>query len=161
MALEFLMLFPFVIAMLYGAAVYGLTFFAQYRMQAAVDTAVSTALYVDRSDSQASALGAAVTQRGNTALAGLVAQLPERLRDNLNADSACALETIAGGVEVLNCSLEYPNYQANPISETIQTKAHYPPSKKTKLMSCNSRKIWTEMMTMGRRRTTTRSGRIC
>ena len=37
-ALEFLMLFPFVVAMLYGAAVYGLTFFAQYRMQ---DAAVS------------------------------------------------------------------------------------------------------------------------
>ena len=114
-ALEFLMLFPFVMAMLYGAAVYGLTFFAQYRMQAAVDTAVSTALYVDRSDTQANAIEAAVTQRGNVALAGLVAQLPERLRDNLNADSACALETIAGGVQVLNCSLVYPNYQANPI----------------------------------------------
>ena len=45
-ALEFLMLFPFVVAMLYGAAVYGLTFFAQYRMQDAVDNAVSTALYI-------------------------------------------------------------------------------------------------------------------
>lgn len=114
-ALEFLMLFPFVIAMLYGAAVYGLTFFAQYRMQAAVDTAVSTALYVDRSDNQASGLGTAVTQRANTALAGLVAQLPENLRDNLDTTSACGLETIAGGVEVLHCSLVYPNYQANPI----------------------------------------------
>lgn len=91
------MLFPFVIAMLYGAAVYGLTFFAQYRMQAAVDTAVSTALYVDRSDNEASNIGTAVTQRANTALAGLVAQLPETLRDNLNTASACGLETIAGG----------------------------------------------------------------
>ncbi|WP_414433373.1 hypothetical protein ACMG4L_13325 [Alcanivorax sp. IL1] len=91
------MLFPFVIAMLYGAAVYGLTFFAQYRMQAAVDTAVSTALYVDRSENQASNIGTAVSQRANTALAGLVAQLPESLRDNLNTASACGLETIAGG----------------------------------------------------------------
>ena len=114
-ALEFLMLFPFVIAMLYGAAVYGLTFFAQYRMQAAVDTAVSTALYVDRSDNEASNIGTAVTQRANTALAGLVAQLPETLRDNLNTASACGLETIAGGVVVLRCSLVYPNYQTNPI----------------------------------------------
>ncbi|MEE3388569.1 MAG: TadE/TadG family type IV pilus assembly protein [Pseudomonadota bacterium] len=114
-ALEFLMLFPFVIAMLYGAAVYGLTFFTQYRMQAAVDPAVSTALYVDRSDIQASSLEVAVTQRGNTALAGLVAQLPENLRDKLNTNSACGLESIAGGVQVLNCSLVYPNYETNPI----------------------------------------------
>ena len=114
-ALEFLMLFPFVIAMLYGAAVYGLTFFAQYRMQAAVDTAGSTALYLDRSGTQAGGIGGAVTQRANASLVGLVTRLPESLRDNLNTDSACGLETIAGGVEVLRCSLVYPNYQANPI----------------------------------------------
>ncbi|MED5387943.1 MAG: TadE/TadG family type IV pilus assembly protein [Pseudomonadota bacterium] len=114
-ALEFLMLFPFVVAMLYGAAVYGLTFFAQYRMQDAVDTAVSTALYIDRSENQSSDLSTAVPQRANNALAGLVAQLPQNLRENLNTASACGLETIAGGVEVLRCSLVYPNYQANPI----------------------------------------------
>ena len=114
-ALEFIMLFPFVVAMLYGAAVYGLTFFAQYRMQNAVDTAVATALYLDRSAYESEALSAAVTQRANTALAGLVAQLPENLRDKLNTNSACGLESIAGGVQVLNCSLVYPNYETNPI----------------------------------------------
>ena len=75
-ALEFLLLFPFVVAMLYGAAVYGLTFFAQYRMQDAVDNAVSTALYIDRSALQGAALATSVTQRANTALTGLVAELP-------------------------------------------------------------------------------------
>lgn len=109
------MLFPFVIAMLYGAAVYGLTFFAQYRMQATVDTAVSTALYLDRANTESGALAAAVSQRANATLLALVGELPERWRDNLNTDSACGLETIAGGVEVLRCSLVYPNYQANPI----------------------------------------------
>ena len=111
-ALEFLLLFPFVVAMLYGAAVYGLTFFAQYRMQDAVDNAVSTALYVDRSALQGAALATSVTQRANTALTGLVAELPPSLRD-LNADGACSMETV-GGIEMLHCRLVYPNYQTNP-----------------------------------------------
>lgn len=109
------MLFPFVIAMLYGSAVYGLTFFAQYQMQDAVDTAVSTALYLDRSNTESGELATAVTQRANSTLAALVGELPERWKGNLNTNSACGLETIAGGVEVLHCSLVYPNYQANPI----------------------------------------------
>jgi len=112
-ALEFLMLFPFVVAMLYGAAVYGLTFFAQYRMQDAVDNAVSTALYIDRSTVQGAALGDSVRQRANTVLAGLVAELPPSLRA-LNADGACSLETV-GGLEMLRCRLVYPNYQNNPV----------------------------------------------
>ncbi|ERP89275.1 TadE-like protein [Alcanivorax sp. MD8A] len=111
-ALEFLMLFPFVVAMLYGSAVYGLTFFAQYRMQSAVDGAVETALYLDRSRFSDN-LGSAVTTRANTALAALVAQLPPSLRD-LDTSAACALETV-GGVEMLHCRLVYPNYQTNPV----------------------------------------------
>ncbi len=116
-ALEFIMLFPFVVAMLYGAAVYGLTFFAQYRMQNAVDTAVATALYLDRSAYESEALSAAVTQRANSALAGLVAELPQSLR-NLNTDSACALETV-GGIEMLRCELVYSNYAANPVAPAL------------------------------------------
>ena len=111
-ALEFLMLFPFVVAMLYGSAVYGLTFFAQYRMQSAVDGAVETALYLDRSRFSDN-LGSAVTTRANTALAALVAQLPPSLRD-LDTSAACALEPV-GGVEMLHCRLVYPNYQTNPV----------------------------------------------
>ena len=111
-ALEFLMLFPFVVAMLYGSAVSGLTFFAQYRMQSAVDGAVETALYLDRSRFSDN-LGSAVTTRANTALAALVAQLPPSLRD-LDTSAACALETV-GGVEMLHCRLVYPNYQTNPV----------------------------------------------
>ncbi|KGD64642.1 hypothetical protein Y5S_02008 [Alcanivorax nanhaiticus] len=117
-ALEFIMLFPFVVAMLYGAAVYGLTFFAQYRMQNAVDTAVATALYLDRSAYEESeALSAAVTQRANTALAGLVAELPQSLR-NLNTDAACSLEAVAG-IEMLRCQLVYNNYAENPIAPAL------------------------------------------
>ena len=116
-ALEFIMLFPFVVAMLYGAAVYGLTFFAQYRMQNAVDTAVATALYLDRSAYESEALSAAVTQRANTALAGLVAELPQSLR-GLNTDSACSLETVAS-IEMLRCQLVYSTYAANPIAPAL------------------------------------------
>lgn len=114
-ALEFLMLFPFVVAMLYGAAVYGLTFFAQYRMQDAVDTAVSTALYLDRSNTESDELATAVSQRANETLLALVDELPERWKGNLSVASQCGLETITGGVEMLRCSLVYPNYQTNPV----------------------------------------------
>ena len=111
-ALEFLMLFPFVVAMLYGSAVYGLTFFAQYRMQSAVDDAAETALYLDRSRFEDN-LGGAVTTRANSALAALVARLPPSLR-GLDTSAACALETL-GGIEMLHCRLVYPNYRSNPV----------------------------------------------
>ena len=65
-ALEFLMLFPFVMAMLYGAAVYGLTFFAKYQMQNAVDRAVETALYLDRSAYDDSQWQTAASQRAKS-----------------------------------------------------------------------------------------------
>ena len=109
-ALEFLMLFPFVIAMLYGAAVYGIVFFSQYRLQNVVDRAVSTALYVDRSAYAASELQSQVENRANQTLSALLSQQPSPLKDSTGS---CVVEDISG-VEMLRCSLSY-DQQGNPI----------------------------------------------
>ena len=111
-ALEFLMLFPFVVAMLYGAAIYGIVFFSQYRLQSVVDRSVASALYVDRSSYGSSALQAQVESRAQTVLGGLLAEQPEPLK-SMSSDGACGVETV-GGVEMIRCTLTY-NYKANPI----------------------------------------------
>ncbi|MFP1677116.1 TadE/TadG family type IV pilus assembly protein [Alloalcanivorax sp. C16-2] len=112
-ALEFLMLFPFVVAMLYAAAIYGIVFFSQYRLQNVVDRSVSTALYVDRSAYAASDLQNQVESRARAVLLGLLQQQPEPLKSMSPGEDACGVETI-GGVEMLRCTLTY-NYKAKPI----------------------------------------------
>ena len=67
-ALEFLMLFPFVVGMLYASAIYGIVFFSQYRLQNVVDRAVATALYVDRSAFQGEQMEGAVVNRASQAM---------------------------------------------------------------------------------------------
>ena len=112
-ALEFLMLFPFVVAMLYGAAVYGLTFFAKYQMQNAVDRAVETALYLDRSAYDDSQWQTAASQRANQTLSVLVSQLPSSLQ-GLDTSNACGVETV-GTTALLRCQLVYASYASNPV----------------------------------------------
>lgn len=61
-ALEFLILFPFVIALVYAAAVYGLVFSWQVQMQIAVDRSTAAVMHLDRSstsDPETSALSLA------------------------------------------------------------------------------------------------------
>ncbi|WP_203105490.1 hypothetical protein [Alloalcanivorax marinus] len=114
--MEFLMLFPFVVAMLYGAAIYGIVFFSQYRLQSVVDRSVATALYVDRSAYATSELQTQVESRALNALSGLLAKQPEPLKSMSPGDGACGVETVGGvgGVEMLRCTLTY-DYKANPI----------------------------------------------
>src|SRR5699024_6675487 len=61
-ALEFLLLFPIVIALVYAAAVYGVVFSWQVRMQIAVDRSTAAVMHLDRSstgDPESSALSLA------------------------------------------------------------------------------------------------------
>src|SRR5699024_632339 len=61
-ALEFLLLFPVVIALVYAAAVYGLVFSWQVQMQIAVDRSTAAVMHLDRSstsDPETSALSLA------------------------------------------------------------------------------------------------------
>lgn len=104
------MLFPFVVAMLYGAAIYGIVFFSQYRLQNVVDRAVATALYVDRSAYAASDLQTQVENRANQALSALLSQQSSPLNASTGA---CVVEEVSG-VEMLRCSLSY-DQQGNPI----------------------------------------------
>lgn len=112
-ALEFLMLFPFVVAMLYAAAVYGIVFFSQYRLQNVVDRSVATALYVDRSAYSADELETEVEGRARNALTALLQQQPEPLASMDLDGASCGVEDV-GGVTMLHCQLTY-NYAENPI----------------------------------------------
>jgi len=61
-ALEFLLLFPIIIALVYGAAVYGVVFSWQVQMQLAVDRSTAAVMHLDRSstsDPESSALSLA------------------------------------------------------------------------------------------------------
>lgn len=109
-ALEFLMLFPFVVAMLYSAAIYGIVFFSQYRLQDMVDRAVSTALYVDRSAYDQVQLQARIEDRANQTLSALLSQQSSQL----NASTGSCIVEEVSGVEMLRCSLSY-DQQGNPI----------------------------------------------
>ena len=111
------MLFPLVVAMLYAAAVYGMVFFSQYRLQSVVDRAVTTALYVDRSAVAAEDLEGIVKTRAEDVLAGLLAALPGPLKKT-PVDDPCRVETVGDSVEMLRCSVTY-NYKAGPIVPTM------------------------------------------
>ncbi|MBA4719500.1 TadE/TadG family type IV pilus assembly protein [Alloalcanivorax xenomutans] len=109
---EFILLFPFIMAMLYASAVYGIIFFAKYQMQDAVDRAVAAALHVDRSAYAADEITAAVKSRAGDALAGLKEDLPGPLVGD------CTTKPI-GGIEMVVCSLTYPSFSSNPIVPSL------------------------------------------
>jgi len=116
-ALEFLMLFPFVVAMLYGAAIYGIVFFSQYQLQSVADRAVATALYVDRSAYPADELEGKIKTRAEKTVAELFQGQAESLK---TASVNCVVVDLSDEVEgaarldLLRCTLTY-NYKANPI----------------------------------------------
>lgn len=107
------MLFPFVIAMLYASAVYGLVFFSQYRLQNVVDRAVASALYVDRSAMQGEALQGEAIKRATEVMGGLLATLPGPLGSLEEGASICEPAS-AGEVDMIRCEVIY-NYKESPI----------------------------------------------
>lgn len=110
-ALEFVLLFPFIIALLYAAAVYGVVFLNRYRMQNAVQGAVQAGLYVDRSAYPSSdELKTAVITRTNTALKTLVAGLPLK---NIAFGGSNDCELVDSS-SMVHCHLTY-DLKANPI----------------------------------------------
>lgn len=120
-AIEFLMLFPFVLAMLYASATYGVTFFAKYQMQSAVDRAVASALYIDRSDFAGGApLGEAVEIRAQETLDRLITALPDWPGErNSSCEAEGGNESSENEVMLLRCSLAYPAFKENPIVPTL------------------------------------------
>ncbi|MGI9572636.1 TadE/TadG family type IV pilus assembly protein [Alloalcanivorax xenomutans] len=116
MTVEAMFLLPVVLGVLYAAAVYGITFFAKYQIQDVVDRAVASGLYVDRSAFAAADISAAVEARANDTLQGLKNNLPESWRGRL--EGGCEPDVI-GDIDVILCSLTYPNFKTNPITPSL------------------------------------------
>lgn len=114
-ALEFLFLFPLVVAMLYAAASYGIVFFGKYEMQSAVDQAVASALRIDRTRYQQDDLGGQLLGTASTVMTQAIAGLSPRVRESMEAEgvAGCALEA-SGGLELLRCSMTL-NYSESPL----------------------------------------------
>lgn len=111
-ALEFLFLFPMVVAMLYGAAAYGILFFGKYEMQSVVDQAVSSALRVDRTWYSADELSGQVVTTANAALAQGWALKSQRLRAGAEiTGDECQVD---GSGSFLTCTLSRDN-KAEPM----------------------------------------------
>jgi len=111
------MLFPFVVAMLYASAIYGIVFFSQYRLQNVVDRAVASALYVDRSAYQGDEVGDKVIERATKVMDELLRTLPGPL-GNLEDGASICEPASAGEVEMIRCQIIY-NYKENPIVPTM------------------------------------------
>ncbi|MEQ9547822.1 MAG: pilus assembly protein [Marinobacter sp.] len=99
-ALEFLMVFPLILAMVYGSAAYGVVFYQKYQLQNAVDKAASSVMSLDRSQFDEGAAEQAVT-RATEALELLMSGLPESLVSR-SGDRGCSVDS-AGSVSLLEC----------------------------------------------------------
>ncbi|SDW99502.1 TadE/TadG family type IV pilus assembly protein [Marinobacter mobilis] len=117
-ALEFLMLFPLVVAMLYAAAIYSVLFFSKYRMQDAVDQAVSSAMRIDRSAYDSTELGNAVVTLSSGTLATMIAGLPDALVAGVDTNTTNCVMVASSGVDLLRCSITV-NSADNPIVPTM------------------------------------------
>lgn len=110
------MLFPFVVAMLYASAIYGIVFFSQYRLQNVVDRAVASALYVDRSadHEDEGGLESVVVGQASSVVAGLLSRLPAPISGAQGSEDGFCDTTKVGGVEMVYCEVTY-NHKENPI----------------------------------------------
>lgn len=109
-ALEFLFLFPMVVAMLYAATTYGVLFFGKYQMQSVAEQAASSALRLDRNQLSASSVSGQIVTTANAALQQSWAAAPERLRAGTELLDCNVTE--AGGISFLRCSITRNNQQA-------------------------------------------------
>ena len=108
-SLEFMLLFPFIMAILYGAGYYSVLFSWQYRMQSVVDAAAASGMYLDRSGSSDPAK--AVKDRANKTLAELAEALPLAVQNSLDMPpSNCSYEDIPhtedDTITVVKCEIE-------------------------------------------------------
>lgn len=109
-ALEFLFLFPLVIAMLYAAVAYGMLFFGKYEMQSVVDQAASSALRVDRSRLSENDLSGQIVATAKATLDQAWASKSERLTSG--TDSRDCEVVASAGVSFLTCVISRNNQEA-------------------------------------------------
>jgi len=100
-ALEFLLLFPLVVSLVYAAGVYGVLFSWQVRMQVAVDRSTAQVMYLDRSATSSPETEAVALANGTLAGMGLSFLIVP--------DNACSLDddkvvcTLSVGLEGDDC----------------------------------------------------------
>ena len=100
--LEFILILPFMIGLLYAGLVYGMLFFHKVEMQRAVDAASSAVYSLDRRDH--TNYSDKVTDHSNDVLDKMVASLPERIRTKLTTQT-CAPDGGNADMVMLKCTL--------------------------------------------------------
>ncbi|ERP90168.1 hypothetical protein Q666_02525 [Marinobacter sp. ES-1] len=107
-ALEFILVFPLLVGLLYAGLVYGMLFFSKVELQRAADAAVTSVYYLDRRDLEPEHyqdFGQKVRAHADEALRRAVVPLVGRLSVN---DAACDTQEVGGDpvkVVMLECSL--------------------------------------------------------
>lgn len=110
-SLEFLLVFPLLIALLYAGLVYGILFFHKVQMQRAVDMASSAVYSLDRRNF--STYSDKVVTHSMDVLDRMVVSLPERIRTKLTTQT-CAPDGSNADMVMLKCTLVAGN--VNPES---------------------------------------------
>ncbi|WP_158499521.1 TadE/TadG family type IV pilus assembly protein [Marinobacter sp. P4B1] len=100
--MEFLLVFPLLIALLYAGLVYGILFFHKVQMQRAVDMASSAVYSLDRRNF--STYSDKVVTHSKDVLDRMVASLPERIRTKLTTQT-CAPDGGNADMVMLKCTL--------------------------------------------------------
>lgn len=99
--LEFLLIFPILVGLIYGAAGYGVLFFAKAQMQVAADRASSAVFSLDRRNS--ADFPSDAVMRSNEVLSALVERLPKTAAERL-VESECNVVP-HNGLDLLECRL--------------------------------------------------------
>lgn len=115
-ALEFLLVFPLIVAMVYGSAAYGVVFFQKFQLQKAVDRAASSVMSLDRSQFGENT-GQQAVSRASEALEFLMSELPASLVSR-SGERGCSVEG-AGDVSLLQCRV-VANGQESPFVPQLQ-----------------------------------------
>lgn len=110
-SLEFILILPFMIGLLYAGLVYGMLFFHKVEMQRTVDAASSAVYSLDRRNH--TNYSDKVTDHSNDVLDKMVAGLPERIRTKLTTQT-CAPDGSNADMVMLKCTLVAGN--VNPES---------------------------------------------
>ncbi|MDL0431878.1 pilus assembly protein [Marinobacter sp. TBZ242] len=125
-ALEFLFLFPLVIAMLYAAAAYGMLFFGKYEMQSVVDQAASSALRVDRSRLSENDLSSQIVATAKATLEQGWASKSESLTSGTDSRDCEVVDS--AGISFLTCVISRNNQEAPMVPQlTFGFLGKFPP----------------------------------
>jgi len=129
-ALEFLILFPMVVAMLYGATAYGILFFGKYEMQGVVDVAASSALRLDRAHFSSDGLSEQIVNTANATLQRIWDSQDERLTAGTESIQCGVVETV--DISYLSCAVSRNNLEAPMVPQlTFGFLGKFPPMPET------------------------------